>query len=219
MATVRRPLRHGKFINTGSNDCTIARAGSDTIVTSTRSATLGRRDDVDLHGHAHARGDGSQPTFTGRSSRLPGHLGNYSRWHQRRALTLTGQRAHPTFTGCITQRNAGARLSQCTAHTPTFTACAIAVGDSGPSRLPARGGAPATATRQNGGHASRRSRPAPSRAGPHGPLANYPAAPNVAGVLGDAVHATGPSRKLRRRKRGRARICGTPPHPDVHGPR
>ena len=33
-------LRHYKFINTGSNDCTIARAGSDTIVTSTLSATF-----------------------------------------------------------------------------------------------------------------------------------------------------------------------------------
>ena len=33
-------LRHYKFINTGSNDCTIARAGSDTIVTSTLTATF-----------------------------------------------------------------------------------------------------------------------------------------------------------------------------------
>ena len=55
-------LRHYKFINTGSNDCTIARAGSDTIVTSTLTATF--------------TGGATTSTFTGTPSRPRGRSRN-----------------------------------------------------------------------------------------------------------------------------------------------
>ena len=60
-------LRHYKFINTGSNDCTIARAGSDTIVTSTLTATFtGGATTSTFTGTAFTpAGTVSQPTFTG----------------------------------------------------------------------------------------------------------------------------------------------------------
>ena len=71
-------LRHYKFINTGSNDCTIARAGSDTIVTSTLTATFsGGATTSTFTGTAFTpAGTAPQPTFTGTQPRPREHLGN-----------------------------------------------------------------------------------------------------------------------------------------------
>ena len=88
-------LRHYKFINTGSNDCTIARAGSDTIVTSTLTATFsGGATTSTFTGTAfHARGDGLATDLHGDAVHARrNHLGNYSRWHQRRADVYRSQR-------------------------------------------------------------------------------------------------------------------------------
>ena len=90
-------LRHYKFINTGSNDCTIARAGSDTIVTSTLTATFsGGATTSTFTGTAfHARGDGLATDLHGDAVHARrNHLGNYSRWHQRRADVYWSS-AHP----------------------------------------------------------------------------------------------------------------------------
>ena len=85
-------LRHYKFINTGSNDCTIARAGSDTIVTSTLTATFsGGATTSTFTGTAFTpAGTVSQPTFTGTQTAPAGTIG---------AITPTGTVSQPTFTG------------------------------------------------------------------------------------------------------------------------
>ena len=97
-------LRHYKFINTGSNDCTIARAGSDTIVTSTLTATFaGGATTSTFTGTAFTpAGTVSQPTFTGTQFTPAGTIS---------AITPAGTNDAPTFTG--------------QAHTPTFTGGAI----------------------------------------------------------------------------------------------
>ena len=97
-------LRHYKFINTGSNDCTVARAGSDTIVTSTLTATFsGGATTSTFTGTAFTpAGTVSQPTFTGTQFTPAGTIS---------AITPAGTNDAPTFTG--------------QAHTPTFTGGAI----------------------------------------------------------------------------------------------
>jgi len=97
-------LRHYKFINTGSNDCTIARAGSDTIVTSTLTATFsGGATTSTFTGTAFTpAGTVSQQTFTGTQFTPAGTIS---------AITPAGTNDAPTFTG--------------QAHTPTFTGGAI----------------------------------------------------------------------------------------------
>ena len=97
-------LRHYKFINTGSNDCTVARAGSDTIVTSTLTATFsGGATTSTFTGTAFTpAGTVSQPTFTGTQFTPAGDIS---------AITPAGTNDAPTFTG--------------QAHTPTFTGGAI----------------------------------------------------------------------------------------------
>merc|ERR1719387_1592431 len=97
-------LRHYKFINTGSNDCTVARAGSDTIVTSTLTATFtgGATTSTFTGTPFTPAGTVSQPTFTGTQFTPAGTIS---------AITPAGTNDAPTFTG--------------QAHTPTFTGGAI----------------------------------------------------------------------------------------------
>ena len=97
-------LRHYKFINTGSNDCTIARAGSDTIVTSTLTATFsgGATTSTFTGTPFTPAGTVSQPTFSGTQFTPAGTIS---------AITPAGTNDAPTFTG--------------QAHTPTFTGGAI----------------------------------------------------------------------------------------------
>ena len=103
-------LRHYKFINTGSNDCTIARAGSDTIVTSTLTATFtggattstftGTQFTATFTGDQFTpvftgtdytpAGTVSVPTFTGTQTAPAGTIG---------AITPAGTVSQPTFTG------------------------------------------------------------------------------------------------------------------------
>ena len=71
-------LRHYKFINTGSNDCTIGRAGSDTIVTSTLTATFS--------------GGATTSTFTGTAFTVTPQ-GTID------AITPAGTVSQPTFAG------------------------------------------------------------------------------------------------------------------------
>ena len=94
-------LRHYKFINTGSNDCTIARAGSDTIVTSTLTATFsGGATTSTFTGTAFTpAGTVSQPTFTGTQFTPAGTISAITPAGTNDAPTFTGQAHTPTFTG------------------------------------------------------------------------------------------------------------------------